>query len=251
MNKHNKITAIIVDDEINSISSLKTLLFELNAGIEVVGEATRVEQGVELIKATKPDLVFLDIEMPKKDGFELLRAFDRPNFKVIFITGYSHYAIKAIKFSALDYILKPIDKNELLAAIEKSRDELSDQKSRLDSFSELLESSTPDFIVIPSVNGFSKLLLHSIQYIEAKSGNYSIFYTDKGRTLVATKPLNYYENLLLQNSFFRCHRSYIVNINKVKGWESAKNELVLQDETRLAVSARKKKGLKAHLQNNA
>lgn len=246
-----KIKAVIVDDEINCISSLRILFDEISADIEVVGEATRVEQGVEIIKKENPDLVFLDIEMPKKSGFDLLKAFDKPNFKVIFITGYSHYAIQAIKFSALDYILKPIDKEELAAAIKRSREEIGSQKSRLENFEKLLERPTPNFIVIPSTNGYSKVPLNTILYIEAQSGNYSIFYTNVGKTLVATKPLNYYENLLPQNSFFRCHRSYVVNINKIKEWESLNNELVLQNETRLRVSARKKNKLKTLFKNNA
>ena len=236
----NKLRAVLIDDEPDAIEVMEWML-KNHSKVEVVGAANEVDHGIDLIKQLKPDVVFLDIEMPQKNGFDLLDAFDHPNFKVVFVTGYDHYAIKAIKYAAIDYILKPIDKQELDIAIDKVESLLDKNDNRIEHLKNLYEQKGDmDRIIITSKNGFTTIFLRDIISIESKPGNYALFYTkDKGQ-LLCTKPLKYYDELFPSNTFYRIHRSFIVNLDCISNYDNHTGEISLVNDKKLEVAFRRR-----------
>lgn len=210
------INAIIIEDELNSRILLNTLLEEYCKEIDVIGFAKDVDSGIKIIKQLKPDLIFLDIEMPGGDGFEILKAFDPIPFKVIFVTGYDHFAIQAIKFSALDYLLKPISIVELQTAVKKAENDQQLDKIRLQGLEWNLQNNDSEDgqLVISSDQKHVLFQLNEVIYIEALGG-YVNFVLEGNRKHLSTHSLSYYEEILPVELFFRTHKSYIVNCKKV------------------------------------
>jgi len=213
------ITAVIIDDEKKCVSLLKHLIENHCSDINVVGEAESAAQGLQVIQQHKPDLVFLDIEMPDKTGFELLKSLPEINFDLIFTTAYNHYAIKAIRFSALDYLLKPVDLDELknaLARVYKKHQKTGQQQS-VEVLMSNIKSKQPNFsrISLSTQDGLVILHVDEIIYCEA-SGTYTIFYLKNREKIIVSKTLKEYEELLKDHSFFRVHNSFLINLNEVK-----------------------------------
>ncbi len=213
------ITAVIIDDEKKCVSLLKHLIENHCKDINVVGEAESAAQGLQVIQQHKPDLVFLDIEMPDKTGFELLKSLPEINFDIIFTTAYNHYAIKAIRFSALDYLLKPVDLDELknaLARVYKKHQKAGPQQN-VDVLMSNIKSPQPNFsrISLSTQDGLVILHVDEIIYCEA-SGTYTIFYLKNREKIIVSKTLKEYEELLKDHSFFRVHNSFLINLNEVK-----------------------------------
>jgi two-component system LytT family response regulator len=196
---------IIIDDEPLGLNTLKVMIERLEMEVLIVATASDPEKGVALIESYHPDLVFLDVKMPKMNGFELLEKLNYRDFKLVFTTAHKEYAIQAIKFEAYDYLLKPIDGNELQSCITKAAKELgaknSDQRGR-----SLLELQLNDGIVLLKQNNIVRL--------EA-SGSYTYIYLKDGLKHTASKNLKHFESLLDPINFFRCHQSHIVNLNEV------------------------------------
>lgn len=234
------IRALLVDDEFDALVVLK-LLLQKHEHIDVVDTAQSVDEAREIIFRAKPDLVFLDIEMPQKSGFELLNAFPKPDFKVIFVTAYDQYAIKAFKYSALDYILKPVQATELEAAINKVIEQRNLEDLRLEQLHQLVEKEASfDRIIITSKKGFIVLQLDQIVRIESMPGNYAFFFLEDGRQFLCTKPLNHYEDILPEQSFFRIHRSFMVNLRHVVAFDNEGAEVTLIDQKKLPVAVRRR-----------
>ena len=169
------IRAIVVDDEADSISLILSLLESIDS-VEVLSFSTSADDAYEKIIGYEPNLVFLDVEMPHKDGFDLLKQFKHPNFKVIFVSGYGHYALRAIKFSAVDYILKPIDKDELVEAVKKVTAIIDKEDERIGYLNSLnKEASQFKSVIISSQKGFEAIELDQVMSIESKPGNYAVF----------------------------------------------------------------------------
>ena len=233
-----KIKLVIIDDEPDNIEVLELLLAE-NEQVEITASANNVEAGIEIINRENPDLLLLDIEMPGQTGFDLLNEFDEPPFKVIFVTGYDHYAIKAIKYSALDYILKPIDKTELDAAIQRavSRKEEDQRIAHLKKFE---QTDFFDKIIIHSNSGFRSLSINEISSIESQPGNYALFFLNNGSKMLCSKPLKYYEGILPQHVFYRIHKSHIINLNYVAKFSATDNLVQLKNGKSLEVAHRRK-----------
>ncbi len=200
-------TAIVVDDEINNRQNLISLLSKYCPEITVLGEASTVQEAKHLVKTTSPEVVFLDIEMPGGNGFKLLEG--EVDFKVIFVTAYDAYALKAIKFSALDYLLKPIDKEELIQAVAKLELEDSEkERSKLENLGSFLNQGEQR-IALNLQEEVRLVAVKDIIRIEADN-NYSTIYLSNEQVLVS-KNLGYYYDLLKDSGFIRTHQSHLVN----------------------------------------
>jgi two-component system LytT family response regulator len=220
------IKAIIVDDSAQARKLLRLMIQELANDVSILGEAENVNEAVDLIKKQKPDVVFLDIEMPGKSGLQLVEEISKEeaNYDIIFTTAYNDYALKAFRLSAIDYLLKPIDEQQLEEAIAKLRERklLKDNKKQFDTLKYNLSNNSDSIICIPMLNGNEYVYLKSIEFLEAEGSYVKIHLVEQKQKVVA-KNLKYFENAL-QNSpiFFRAHRSYLLNLQHVKKFEKGK-----------------------------
>ena len=239
------ITAIIIDDELKARDFLYKLLARyFENKIIVLEKCDSVKTGVDAIKSHNPDLVFLDIQMPNEYGFELFKYFENINFEVIFTTAYKNYAIDAIRHSALDYLLKPINYIDLLSAIkrfEAHRDTLKRQE-RISLLLENLSSDNSSFnkIALPTQNGYELQKLNNIMYCQSDSNYCKIICID-GKEFLLAKTLKYVEELLASELFLRIHKSFLVNLNYVAKFDKVNDLIVtLTNGEQLPVSIRKK-----------
>jgi two-component system LytT family response regulator len=239
------IRSIIVDDELKSRESLQILLHDFVDEVEVVALCQTVAEGIEAIERHQPDLVFLDIQMQRETGFDLLNRVHPIRFEVIFTTAHSEYAIKAFKFSAVDYLLKPIDIEELNKAVDKVRKKLTGNISaRLEHLVQNLRVSPGQRykIALPSNDGLVFVRVEDIIYCEASS-NYTLIHTTDGKKHVVSRTLKEYEDLLVDQDFFRIHNSYLINLNALKKYVRGDGGyVVLNNDVSLDVSKRKKEG---------
>lgn len=237
-----KVSAIVVDDEESARNVLLSLLTAYCKNIEVIDQCENVEEAVISINKNKPELVFLDIEMPNYAGYEIVNFFDKIDFEIIFVTAYDQYALRAFQMSAVDYILKPIDIDDLKRAVDK----FETQKNRLDAelnYKVLVESLKTDTVnnIVVSVNGGQKSInVKDIIALEA-SESYTQIHT-KTEKYIYSKNLKYFENLLEKNTnFVRSHKSWMVNIYKVEKF--SKSELSIQLENNIEAKLSKYKKL--------
>ena len=242
------INAIIIDDEKHCTELLQWEIQNHCPEIQVIGVTNSATQGLELIKRQKPDVVFLDIEMPVMNGFELLKKFNEIPFEVIFTTAYDQFAIKAIRFSALDYLLKPIHKAELVKAIQKLIKKKSSQKEHQVQMEFLLEQLSskgkgPSKMVIPCLDGLEIVELKRILYCKASS-NYTEFHFEDQHKKIVSKTLKQIEELLSESNFLRVHQSYLVNLDRViKYVKSGGGYLILDNNSTVNVAQSKKQTL--------
>lgn len=242
-----EIKAIIVDDEQHCIDALQTMLAKKCPEVTVLGGVNSVKQAKELIDEMHPDIVFLDVEMPHQNGFELLKLFDRINFDIVFTTAYEQYALKAIKFNALDYLLKPFSVKELQDAVQKCISRKHAQpaevgSSPLDVFLQNMKTlhQTHKKIALPTINGLVFMPVQNIVRCES-TGNYTrIFFTDK-KNLMVSRPLKEFEELLTDVDFFRVHNSHLINLQQMQSYIQGEGGFALMsDGTQVEVSRRRK-----------
>jgi two-component system, LytTR family, response regulator len=241
------IKAIIIDDEIHCLKTLSILLKEYCPDVLVIEQCDNGEAGIEAIKKHTPDLVFLDIEMPHLNGFEMLEQFSEIPFAVIFTTGYDQYAIKAIHFSALDYLLKPIDAKELVAAVHKMQ--VQKNQPLIEQFRLLIdqvkhkETGITKFAV-PTSEGFEFIPADQLIRCEAHSNYTYLFLKNKAR-IIACRTLKEMEEQLHHFTYFlRVHHSYIVNLNEVTKYIRGEGGyLIMSDGTTVNVSHSRKDAL--------
>ncbi|MEM9984829.1 MAG: LytTR family DNA-binding domain-containing protein [Bacteroidota bacterium] len=241
--------AVIVEDEKNSQELLKDLITEYCEGVEVVDIAGNVAEGLEALSVNKPHLLFLDIELPDGDGFQVLEQASDKSFDVIFTTAYDQYAMKAFKFSATDYLLKPVDIDELQAAVERVKEKHDkgeakpeQQAAKLDALIQNLRSMAQPLkrIVLPTSNGFTVVNPDDIIRCESDRNYTFIFLTD-GRKILVSRTIKEYDEMLRDNNFFRIHQSHLINLNFLKNYTRGRGGYVeLSDGTVLDVSARRK-----------
>ena len=236
--------AIIVDDEQNVRNALKALLADHFPDIHIISSEGSIEDGYEAIILHKPDLLFLDIELPDGTGFDLLKKVPSLNFKVIFITGHQEYALDAIKVSALDYILKPVDIDELRRAVEKAREAIShDELSlKLQALNENLQSKKVlKRIILHTADQLQLVSIDEIIRAEADS-NYTSFILSGKRRVMVSRTLKEFEALLSGSGLIRVHQSHLVNIYYIDRFVKKDGGfLVLKDGTRIPVSPNLKK----------
>ena len=249
------VKAVIIDDEINAQNLLeKTLHRCFPNKFNIVEKCSSVDSGVSAIQKYEPELVFLDIQMPEKNGFELFKYFDVVNFEVIFTTAYNQFAIKAIKRSALDYLLKPISTVDLSEAVKKfeNRSKGSFAQKKLVLLLENLNVNDQQVnkIAFPTVEGFELIHSNQILYCKAES-NYCCIKKIDGTIKMATRTLKYVEEILPSNSFKRIHKTYVINLNYVVRYNKVHKEVELTNGEKLPVSFRKEEEfINAVLQNH-
>lgn len=246
------IKTVIVEDEKKSQELLKKLVEKNFPQLQIVGTADGVETGIELIRNETPDLIFLDITMPDGTGFDVLEKVSDKKADIIFITASDKFAIKAIKYSALDYILKPVDIDELKAAVNKIIDKKS-APSNHDSLKFLLEN------IRRNDDQYSKISLHTgnaYEIVNVKDiirceadGNYTSFMLTNNRKFVVSTGLKYYEDILPQDSFIRIHHHHLININQVVRFlKEDGGYAIMSDNSKVEISRRKKDAFLQRLQ---
>ncbi|MDX2174816.1 MAG: LytTR family DNA-binding domain-containing protein [Bacteroidota bacterium] len=243
------ITAVIIDDEINKANYLKAILEKNIPSVILKGIATNAENGIKLILSVQPKLVFLDIELQTSTGFDLLNQIKDINFSVIFTTAHEHYALKAIKFAALDFLLKPIDVDELKIAVNKAikqQEESSTNKNIEVLINNLNQKNNQKKIAISTSNGIIVLEIKDIIYCKS-DGPYTTIYSTNSK-LVSSTHLKEFENLLNEFGFFRIHKSYLVNLSEIKKYKKAEDShVIVSNGDRVDVSDKKKEELIAKL----
>ncbi len=239
------INAILIDDELLLLSGLQILLKQLCPQINVLATCTSVDEAKNKIMLLKPQLLFLDINMPGKTGFDLLNEIDTENIEIIFITAHNSYALQAFKYSAIGYILKPVDDDELVEAVLKAVKKIEDSqwKNGLDSFMHNIKATTKPQemkLCLPSVTGFQVIEIKDIIVCIAE-GAYTNFILTENKKIMASRPLLDYEQLLEDNSFIRVHKSNLINVNHVKQYLRGEGgSVILSNGMEIEVSRRKK-----------
>ena len=238
------IKTILIDDEVHCLDTLNMLINKFCPEIMVADRCISGEKALESIERIKPDLVFLDIEMPMMNGFELLAQFDQIPFFVIFTTGYDQYAIKAIRFSALDYLLKPVDSKELIAAVHKVQAQKFRQSAEqfhlmMDHIRHLDNAFTK--VAVPTAEGFELIPADQLIKCEAND-NYTHIYLKKGGKITACRTLKDMEEQLQDfGNLIRVHHSYIINLNEVSKYVRGEGgHLVMSDGSTINVSRSRK-----------
>ena len=247
-----KLRAVIIDDETNARQALSNLLQLLCPEVEICGEAKNVDSGIELIRKEQPGLVFLDIQMPGKTGFDLLASFEKVDFGVIFTTAYQEYAIRAFRFSAIDYLLKPVDPEELQLAVNKYKSQmLPVDQQQLKILQEHIEEPrqanlkqrTPNVnqrLALPTAEGIHFVQMTDIVQCESL-GSYTKFHLVGSKPIVVSRLLKEYEEILDRYFFFRVHQSNIVNLEHIKRYVKGDGGQVwLSDNSEVEVSRRRK-----------
>ncbi len=236
--------ALIVDDEKNSRETLANLLTEYCPEVEITGMADAAASAREAIHEQHPDLVFLDVEMPKGSGFDLLESLESINFEIIFTTAYDQYAIRAIKVAALDYLLKPINIRELKNAVAKAVEKLK-EKPAANGVDVLLnniknKNNKLDRIALPTTDGLIFIRINEIIRCEASDYYTYFFLTDRQKILVS-KTLKEYDELLSANDFLRVHHSHLINLNQVRQYfRDGGGYLQMTDGSKVEISRRRK-----------
>ena len=238
------IRTIIIEDEPMSRDMLTLMLKRYSNEIDIIDTCSNPTDGIESIAKHQPDLIFLDIQMPKMNGFDMLKKIGSINFEVIFTTAFDQYAINAIRISALDYLLKPIDDEDLAVAIEKCKQRLLDKKPSLqfeNLFNNLTNKNPLDkTIALSASDGISFIKMSDILRVEA-NGRYAKFYLLNKETILVSKTLGDFEDVLSANQFFRIHDSAIINLNHIKKYiRGDGGTVILSDGTELDVARRRK-----------
>jgi two-component system LytT family response regulator len=206
---------IIVDDEPDAVSLLNLQLQQHCPQVQVVGCYTESQKALREIESLQPALLFLDVEMPVMNGFELLEKLAPIEFSIVFVTAYNQFALKAFRFNALDFLVKPVDKQELVDAVAKAERQVKPSATQLSQLQKQLRGEPITRIAIPGHNGVSFIDLNEIVYAEA-SNNYSKIILTDGRPFVVSKTLKDVQEVLEEEHFLRVHRQYIINLNHVK-----------------------------------
>lgn len=244
---------IIIDDDQLARRGLRRILEQNFQEIEVLGEADSVASGLSLINELEPDLVFLDIEMPDGTGFSLLEKLAKINFKLVFTTSYSDYAITAFKYSAFDYIVKPVLIENVRSTINRINDiPVLQEKRRIEVLKSSLNhgSEADQTIALPDINGFTIVKVIDILRCEGER-NYSRIFFKNGTSLLVSRTLLDFDNLLVSHGFFRIHRSHLINLKNVNRYLKSDGGMVeMNDKTQLPVSPKFKDELLTRLLYN-
>ncbi len=235
---------LLIDDEPKNIRILKKLLEDYCPGIDVIGDAGDARSAYTLIKETNPDLVFLDIEIPYGNAFDLLDKLVPVNFGIIFITAFDGYTLKAFKYSAIDYLLKPVDIEELKAAVKKASSQVNNRNFNQQLGNLLNNLRTNQLalqkIAVPSMEGIVFMNVEEIIRCEA-NGSYTIIYAVGTEKIVASKSIKEYEDMLPPGIFCRIHNSHIINLNRIKKYHKGRGGYVIMDDgSTIEVASRRK-----------
>ncbi|MBW8242915.1 LytTR family DNA-binding domain-containing protein [Muricauda oceani] len=239
--------AVIIEDEKHSRETLKSMLEEFCKEVQVIAMAGSVDEAVKVLSIYSPDIVFLDIELQSGVGFDVLNQIKDPNFEVVFTTAFEKYAIKAIKFSSLDYLLKPIDLDELQQAVEKARNRMDTNvyREQLDTLMQSISRGKvrPEKICLATTAGMEFIAIDDIVACKA-DGSYTCFMLEDESIFLVSKHLKEYEMLLSEHNFMRVHNSFLINLKKVKKYvKSDGGHLIMSNEMQVNISPRKRDDL--------
>ncbi|MEM9076371.1 MAG: LytTR family DNA-binding domain-containing protein [Bacteroidota bacterium] len=242
-----KLSAIIVDDEQHCIDRLLKLLEEHSEVLHVIGTRGSVEEAQKFIESENPDIVFLDVHLNDKTGFDVLTQLKEVNFEVVFTTAFDNYAIRAFKFSALDYLLKPLDPKDLKASIERTiaHNKLKTTSQRVETLLyNLCKNIHQDKrLAVPTLEGLIMIDIKNIVYLQSDA-NYTHIHILPSKKITAPKTLKYFEDVLDEHLFFRIHKSHLVNLSFINSYLKGKGGyVVLSDGTKLEVAVRRKEEL--------
>lgn len=232
---------LIVDDEKHCINRLLHLIDRKPGIFNIVATCNTVDDALKIAETKPLDLVFLDIEIDDKTGFDFLRQLKHISFKTVFTTAFDNYAIKAFKFSAFDYLMKPIDFDEFNETIKRLTEEIQPkiQNSHLRHLLENIKQEQPKRLTIASVEGFETTAVADIVHFKA-DGNYTHIYT-KDRKYLVSKPIKFYENLLDDKRFFKCHKSHLINMEMVKAFHKGKQaHITMANNNQVPIAVRRK-----------
>lgn len=236
-------TALIVDDEKHCREVMEHLLHKYCKDVKIAAVCSNGAEVLLAIENEMPDILFLDIEMPGMNGFELLSKFHHPTFEIVFTTAYNEYAIKAIKHSALDYLLKPVDKDELIQTVQRAKEhKILKASQRVDSLLEILNGRNKNKrFAVPTMEGLIMVDSETILYCESDSAYCKIYFVNSGKPLIISKTLKDVEEVLQGSDFCRIHNSYLINMKSVQSYIRGEGgEVVLNNGTHLPVSRTKK-----------
>jgi two-component system, LytTR family, response regulator len=236
-----RMNCIIIDDEKHCIKTLTNLLETNFSEVKILASCFDSTKAYDLIQQYKPDCIFLDIEMPLLNGFDLLSKFEHLDFDVIFTTAYDTYAVRAIKYSALDYLLKPISKEDLLAAVEKLKNkQISISKAQLQMATAVHNKQMPDTIALPTSDGLTFASVNDIVYCTA-DGSYTRLYIIDRSEILLSKTLGDVEELLGEYHFFRIHHSTLINLRQVRKYIRGEGGEVMMSNGKSLLVARTRK----------
>ncbi len=231
------IKVIIIDDNADVRLLIEKLLAD-HPQIKIIGQARNCSEAIALISKKEPDVILLDIEMPDGSGFDVLKHFPNPLFKTIVISAYNQYAINALKLSAVDYLLKPITREELIESIEQTVKNIEDQEAQYGLLKKYLKQSPNiDRLVIPSDTHKKTIMFSEILFLKS-DGGYSLFYTIDGHHIITSRSIKYYDEILPSNFFFRTHKSFIVNFEHILSIPTGRSgviEIANDQEAQLSV----------------
>lgn len=244
--------AILIDDEPHNLSNLRSLLATYCPSVEVCAVALNAEEGKKALSKHQPDLLFLDIQMPEQNGFELLRSLAEYDFEVIFVTAYDQYAIQAMRFSAVDYLLKPVAISELQNAVERATKQraLKVQNQQIGHLMRWLKAQSQQEELQIALSSWQETrFVKTSEIIRCESSNnYTTFFLTDGSALVVSKPIYEYDDLLSSHGFLRCHQSHLVNKTFIKSWKKDVGDvLLLTNGTQVPISRGKKDAIKKAL----
>ena len=246
--------AVLIDDEPANLENLRLLLHKHCPQVEIVGCAQDVAQAVNLIQICQPDLVFLDIQLGKQSGFEVLYSLTEKYFEVVFVTAYDQYGIQAVKLAALDYLLKPVDIDELMAAVDKAAEKYRNKKKtqQVDILLQYLQNPAPAAIKIalPQHHEIRYVIINTIIRCEAES-SYTNFLLTTGEKILISRPLKEYAELLCPHKFIRTHQSHLINPAFVKSWlKEDGGVILLTNGERVPVAKQNRERVKEHLSSS-
>jgi two-component system, LytTR family, response regulator len=239
------IKTILTDDEPRGLNSLKKMLEQHCPEVKVIAECNNADSAIEKIHLLEPQLLFLDISMPGKTGFDLLNELETTGFEIIFVTAHNEYSLQAFKYSAIDYLIKPIDEDLLVEAVKRAEKKINTRHTthNIETFLyniQKLQTPHEMKLCIPSLKGFQVVDLADVIFCEAQT-SYTNFHLTNGKQLVASKAISEYEILLHNTSFYRIHKSYLVNLNHIKEYQRGEGGTVLlSNNMEVEVSRRKK-----------
>ncbi len=239
------LTCIIVDDEAKARKVLRSMCVEYCSNLTILAEADSVDSAKELIDQHNPDFVFLDIRMPVKNGFQLMESYDPIPFKVIFTTAYDEYAVQAFKFAAVEYLLKPIDIDELVGAVEKIRKSRrkSNEDEKMVALKMNINENAGNRIALSTAEGYIFVSPSKIIRCEAY-GNYTRVFQEGTKPILITKTLKYFDELLTDMDFFRAHKSHLINLHHTRQFLKGKAaKIIMSDGSEVEVSVRRRDAL--------
>lgn len=239
------IKTLIIEDKPYTRKALKSLIELLDKGLIIVGECGNVKEAITVVNACKPDLIFLDINLPDGNAFDFLTQTETLNFKVVFITAHNKYALQALKMGAIDYILKPVDIDELEVAIDKViKSNKPIQKIEINKVKEQIESNR---LVISLQDGYQVININDLKFCKSDKG-YTTFYLTNNKTILASKPIKHFIDKFPASKFVRTHQSCVVNLDYVAKYDKT-GMVILKDNEKIPVSVRKKEEFLSKLFN--